>query len=295
MSGANGALGADLYNRQLHPEEKTKAQQIADEAKALGLTNADGSPITLAQIQSAMRSANNSQYGEFASTGVVVPLNADTPKGAVYDTTGMTLVTDSTGNYLIQDPSMLGTPSRALQDLITQNTGGASSPYSWGVSSSQPVVPTIDPYGPFSPTWNTGDYSAGLSGSDPRNNPNVTAQAGFHFPFSPGIAVGPNLSYTANDGSYSVKPDIAIGSLGDVGANIGLYGDPRYSGSSVINFGLGKYLGAQITPSNVTAWIEKTWYDPTRYINGLSLGIGAGISTPINVTIDPTYQSPSKK
>src|SRR5262249_45050996 len=83
-------------------------------------------------------------------------------KGAVYDTTGMTLVTDSTGNYLVQDPSMLGTPSRALQDLITQNTGGASSPYSWGTSTSQAAAPTIDPYGPFSPTFNTGDYSAGF-------------------------------------------------------------------------------------------------------------------------------------
>lgn len=83
-----------------------------------------------------MRAADNSQYGEFAATVVVVPLNANTPAGAVYDTTGMKLETDSTGNYLVQDQSMLATPSKALQDLITQNTGGASSPYSWG---RQPV------------------------------------------------------------------------------------------------------------------------------------------------------------
>ncbi|KIG10902.1 polymorphic toxin type 22 domain-containing protein [Caballeronia concitans] len=133
-----------------------------NQAKAQGLTNADGSPISAAQIENAMRAANNSQYGEYASTGVVVPLNADTPNNAVYDTTGMKLVTDSTGNYLVQDPSMLATPSTALQDLITQSTGGASSPYSWGMSSAQAATPRVDPYGPFSPGYNTGDYSAGF-------------------------------------------------------------------------------------------------------------------------------------
>ncbi len=85
---------ADLYNRQLHPQEKTKAQQIASAAKDQGLTNPDGSPITAAQIENAMRGASNSQYGEIAATGVVVPLNANTPASGVYDTTGMKLVTE---------------------------------------------------------------------------------------------------------------------------------------------------------------------------------------------------------
>jgi len=171
-TGAGGAIGGDAgafsgynvdrFNRQLHAQEKSKALQIADQAKAQGLTNADGSPISAAQVENAMRAANNSQYGEYASTGVAIPLNADTPKNAVYDTTGMKLVTDSTGNYLVQDPSMLATPSTALQDLITQSTGGTSSPYSWGTSSTQAAKLKIDPYGPFSPGYNTGDYSAGF-------------------------------------------------------------------------------------------------------------------------------------
>jgi len=62
----------------------------------------------------------------------------------------------------VQDPSMLATPSTALQDLITQSTGGTSSPYSWGTSSTQAAKLKIDPYGPFSPGYNTGDYSAGF-------------------------------------------------------------------------------------------------------------------------------------
>ncbi len=171
-TGAGGAIGGnagavsgynvDRFNRQLHQPEKTKAQQIAAAAKDQGLTNPDGSPITAAQIENGMRAANNNQYGEIAATGVVVPLNASTPAGAVYDTAGMKLVTDSTGNYLVQDPSMLATPSKAVQDLITQSTGGANSPYSWGTSSTQAATPKVDPYGPFSPGFNTGDYSAGF-------------------------------------------------------------------------------------------------------------------------------------
>ncbi|CAG9229903.1 hypothetical protein PSAB6_50283 [Paraburkholderia sabiae] len=299
LSGANGALGADLYNRQLHSKEKTLAQEITANAAAHGVTNPDGSPITVDQVENAMRSANNSQYGEIVATGVAVPLNANTPSSAVYDTTGMKLVTDSTGNYLVQDPSILAAPSQTLQDLILQSTGGANSPYSWNPASAQAVTgPKIDATGPFTPASNgciTAECAAGLPNSDPRNNPDVSVQAGFHVPISPGIAVGPNFSFTVNDGSTSLKPDIALGSLGDVGVSIAFSGDSRYSGPTSIALGIGKYLGVQVTPSNVTAWQEKSWYDATRYINGVSVGFGAGVSTPVNASVDPTYQYPSKQ
>ncbi|WP_414447224.1 polymorphic toxin type 22 domain-containing protein [Burkholderia sp. 22PA0099] len=137
----------------MHLEEKSKAQ---------GLANADGSPITAAQIENAMRAANNSQYDEYASTGIVVPLKADTPKSAIYDTTGMKLAIDRTGNYLVQDLSMLATPSIEIQNLITESTGGESSPYSWGKPSTSAVTPNVDSYGPFYLGYNTGDYSAGF-------------------------------------------------------------------------------------------------------------------------------------
>lgn len=287
------------FNRQLHQPEKTKAQQIAAAAKDQGLMNPDGSPITAAQIENAMRGANNSQYGEIAATGVVVPLNAGTPAGAVYDTARMKLVADSTGSYLVQDPSMLATPSKALQDLITQNTGGSNSPYSWNAPSTQNAAgPRIDATGPFTPAANgciTAECAAGMPNSDPRSNPDVTVQAGFHVPVSPGIAVGPNFSYTPSDGSASLKPDVAIGSLGDFGASINFSGDSRYSGPTSVGVGIGKYFGVQVVPSNVTAWQEKSWYDATRYINGVSVGIGAGFSTPVNASVDPTYQSPVKR
>ena len=180
-AGSVSGYNVDRFNRQLHLQEKTKAQQIADQAKAQKLTNVDGSPITAAQVENAMRAADNSQYGEYASTGVAIPLNADTRNTALYDTTGMKLVTDNTGNYLVQDPSMLTTPSKSMQDLITQNTGGASSPYSWGMSTAQAAAPKIDPYGPFAPAANgciTADCAAGLPASRQTALPSVTFTAG---------------------------------------------------------------------------------------------------------------------
>src|SRR5471030_1527512 len=61
LAGAGASSNNERFNRQLHEPEKTKAQQIAATAKAQGLTNADGSPITAAQIENAMRGASNSQ------------------------------------------------------------------------------------------------------------------------------------------------------------------------------------------------------------------------------------------
>ncbi|WP_153074309.1 polymorphic toxin type 22 domain-containing protein [Paraburkholderia bonniea] len=150
-----------------------------------------------------MRAASNSQYGESAAAGVVVPLNANTPTSAIYDATGMKLASDSTGNYLVQDPSMLVTPSKTLKNLITKNTGGASSPYSWGTSTAQAVMPKIDPYGPFSPTFNTGDYSAGFG------------------------TVGRGLA-----GDYAT---VNVGSLsGNVTGAVNLYDNSLYVGGSVV-------------------------------------------------------------
>ena len=57
-------------------QKKTLAQKIADDAAAIGIANPDGSPIT-------------------------VPLGANPPARAVYDTVDIKLVTDSAGSYPI--------------------------------------------------------------------------------------------------------------------------------------------------------------------------------------------------
>ena len=225
-----------------------------------------------------MRAGNNSQYGEIAATGVVVPLNANTPASAVYDTTGMKLATDSTGNYLVQDQSMLATPSKTVQDLITQNTGGASSPYSWGTSTAQAATPKIDPYGPFSPGWNTGDNSVGfqqpgipapdyvavngnalgLAGSLSMNlhNGQVYVGAGGSVPVAPGASVtlgwlpsnyglpnavqGENTDQLLGGGSYSVAACA-------YGACFG--GNHAIGGATAVEVGLG--IGASTKAINL--------------------------------------------
>jgi filamentous hemagglutinin len=93
----------------LHQPEKTKAQQIAASAKAQGLTNADGSPITAAQIENAMRGANNSQYGEYASTGEGDP---STKLGNWMDLSG-----DETGAWANQPAGNAGLV-RKIQDAL---------------------------------------------------------------------------------------------------------------------------------------------------------------------------------
>jgi len=292
----------DLYNRQLHPSEKTLAQKMADDAKARGITNPDGSPITVDQIENAMRSADNSQYGETITTGMAVPLSGSTKSSQLYDTTGMLVTNDGAGNnYLVQNPSMFVAFGHAVQsDSAGQRRREFAVQLELVVAAPQAAqagggAPKIDPNGPFSPGWNTGDYSAGLPSSDPRDNPTLVVQGGFHLPISPGVAIGPNASWSSGDGTFSIKPDVAVGEIGDAGVAIGLTGDSRYSGPSVVNIGMGKYLGIQVTPSNVTGWDEKSWYDPARYVNGVSVGLGVGYSAQINVTTDPTYQSPAKR
>ena len=196
ISGAGGALGADLYNRQLHPAEKSLAQKMAADAKARGITNPDGSPITVDQIENAMRSADNSQYGETITTGMVVPLNGNTKSGQLYDTTGMLVTNDGAGNnYLVQNPSMFGAASDTLRNLIQQDSGGANSPYSWNVPSPQSAqgsggAPRVDPNGPFSPGWNTGENSAGfVSDRSPTTAIGINVSTGTGYTWQGGFAV----------------------------------------------------------------------------------------------------------
>ncbi|MGZ9709674.1 hemagglutinin repeat-containing protein [Glaciimonas sp. GNP009] len=72
--GANVGVIADVNNRQLHPDEKTLAKQLA--------ANSDGK-YTVEQVEDAMRSANNKALGEGVDAGAIVDVNGDT--GTVYD------------------------------------------------------------------------------------------------------------------------------------------------------------------------------------------------------------------
>lgn len=128
-TGAGAAFNEDVNNRQLHEDgkakEKTLAKKLAEESSG---------KYTQAQIEDALRSANNNKLGETASTGAVVPYDAKT-NFTIYDKTGMMLGKASDGSpVLMQNPAMLATPPSDLQSYIKNNTGNT---YSWNTAAPQ--------------------------------------------------------------------------------------------------------------------------------------------------------------
>lgn len=105
-------------------------------------------------------------------------------------------------------------------------------------------------------------------------------------------SLGVSARYAAswNNGSYELKPDYMVGGVFYIGLSAGIYGNARYTGPTVFNFGAGQF-STQVTPSNPIAWDEKPWYVPSRYVNGLGVGVGVGKVLPIYVTMNPTYKS----
>ena len=87
-----------------------------------------------------------------------------------------------------------------------------------------------------------------------------------------------------------ITPDVAIGTIADVGFSVSLLGDNQYSSPATINIGLGRYLGVQFIPTNSSAYDIRSWYNPLRYINGIGAGLGVAISSPVTISADPTYQ-----
>jgi RHS repeat-associated protein len=133
----------------------------------------------------------------------------------------------------------------------------------------------------------------------------ITPNAGGHIPiFGPTpIAIGGSFSSTYNisgsksDSSYGgFTTEIEAGSWADLGVSIGLSNlsnDPCQEGGATIGFGVGRYSGVQITLRN-TFDDNRGWYNPLKYIDGISVGLGIGLGTPINITGPLTgFTSPS--
>jgi hypothetical protein len=75
-AGATTALNGDRYNRQLHPDERVLAKELA--------AKSDGR-FTVEQIEDAMRMSGNSALRETALTGFLVDINQS---NEIYDTVG---------------------------------------------------------------------------------------------------------------------------------------------------------------------------------------------------------------
>lgn len=66
------ALNVDANNRQLHPEERTRAQKLAA---------ASGGKCTAQQIEDAIRNSGNSALGEDINAGAVLKNTGDKSGG----------------------------------------------------------------------------------------------------------------------------------------------------------------------------------------------------------------------
>src|SRR5450830_1768147 len=105
-AGLASSVSVEANNRQLHEDGKAKEKTLAKK-----LAEGSSGKYTQAQIEDALRSANNNKLGETASTGAVVPYDAKT-NFTIYDKTGMMLGKAPDGSpVLMQNPAMLAIPS----------------------------------------------------------------------------------------------------------------------------------------------------------------------------------------
>ena len=85
--------------------------------------------------------------------------------------------------------------------------------------------------------------------------------------------------------SRGVTPEATAGTWADVGASAGV-GDLSGTGDQAgptIGIGAGRYGGIQFTLRREFDQ-SRAWYDPLKYLDGLSVGLGLGLGLPVNVT-----------
>jgi RHS repeat-associated protein len=136
-----------------------------------------------------------------------------------------------------------------------------------------------------------------ISYYDPYGLINITYAAGFHVAVSPDIpiAVGPEWSSDIPGSSLGQNPitalqsdpttgDFEIGGGFDAGVSAGIEDLSNTGGACAgwtVNFGMGKYAGVQITLRKNQDTSASIW-NPLRYIDGISFGLGVGDTSPIS-------------
>jgi hypothetical protein len=125
--GAATAFNADMNNRQLHPDERRKAAELARKS---------GGKYTAEQIEDAMRNAGNRELGEDITAGMIVRNAEDFYDDGARFNAGTGVAVQELPNGGRVDPD--------LAAFIAQNTGGGNTPYYWGdvqLGKVQPPAP----------------------------------------------------------------------------------------------------------------------------------------------------------
>jgi RHS repeat-associated protein len=95
-------------------------------------------------------------------------------------------------------------------------------------------------------------------------------------------------SYVSMEGD-GITGEGILGSMGDLGVSVGISDISDTNGKCAgmtLNFGLGRYLGVQITLNK-----DFNWFDPSSWIDGFSVGLGLGV--PMLVPIPFSFTVPS--
>ncbi len=129
--------------------------------------------------------------------------------------------------------------------------------------------------------------------NDPYGLWDVVANGGGHVPVGGVIPIsaGASKTWVWSNGRFvpqSITPEVTIGSYGDFGGSVGvadLSGTGGKQAGTTVNIGWGKYLGIQVTlPKNIDP--NKSWYDLSKYVDGISAGIGGAIpGAPLPATL----------
>ena len=124
----------------------------------------------------------------------------------------------------------------------------------------------------------------GYVGGDPVNRFDLEGLASFDFKAGAHVPIRPYpLSFGASAGPGGGGPEVVIGSYWDFGFSIGVKDLSDTCGAqsgNTINIGLGRYLGVQFNERK-----DSIWYNPFTWFDGISVGLGLGISLPVTFTV----------
>jgi hypothetical protein len=129
-AGAATAFNADMNNRQLHPDERKRAADLAKKS---------GGRYTQEDIENALRNAGNRELGEDITTGMTAKSNEE-----VYDTGAVWRAGELGSGAIVQELPNQGRVAPELAAFIQAHTGGSTTPYYWGdgqLGKVQPPAP----------------------------------------------------------------------------------------------------------------------------------------------------------
>jgi filamentous hemagglutinin len=194
-TGAFTAANADLYNRQLHPDERKLAKDIAEKSNG---------QYTQAQVEEQLRLMGMCEVGGgCVSPGVAEELNGRTPTdpGAQWINTGLI---NANGNPLIVQS--LPAPNQALQTFIMENYNSATPgqiPSGFDYVST-PVGPDV--------RGTVASMAGGVSTAAGRFSAATIAAAQIPSPYSPGLIAasyaGTATGLVADAIAQMAKPDV---------------------------------------------------------------------------------------